>query len=88
MLANENIWIKATHGYFEQDDPAVHGVTESKVDLAKYPYDITGKNSGFISMNGLIIASSLALARGTFHFSLNDALHENGDKIIWAEYAP
>lgn len=88
MLANENIWIKATHGYFEQDDPAVHGVTESKVDLAKYPYDITGKNSGFISMNGLIIASSLALARGTFHYSLNDALHENGDKIIWAEYAP
>lgn len=88
MLANENLWIKATHGYFEKNDPALHGVTESKVDLSKFPYDINGRNSGFISMNGLVTASVLAMARGTFHYSLNDALNENGEKIIWAEYAP
>ena len=88
MLANDNLWIKASHGYFEKKDPAVHGVKESKVDLAKYPYDITGKNSGFISMNGLIVASALAMGRGSFHYSLNDALTENGDRVLWAEYAP
>ena len=88
MLANDNLWIKASHGYFEKKDPAVHGVKESKVDLAKYPYDINGKNSGFISMNGLIVASALAMGRGSFHYSLNDALTENGDRVLWAEYAP
>ena len=46
MLANENLWIKATHGYFQNEDPALHGVTESRVDLAKFPYDISGRNSG------------------------------------------
>ena len=67
MLANENLWIKATHGYFQNEDPALHGVTESRVDLAKFPYDISGRNSGFVSMNGLIVASTLALVRGSYH---------------------
>mgnify|MGYP007020627720 CR=1 FL=1 len=39
-------------------------------------------------MNGLIVASALAMGRGSFHYSLNDALTENGDRVLWAEYAP
>lgn len=88
MLTNENLWIKATHGYFENNNPAVHGVTGSKVDLAKFPYDVDGKTSGFISMNGLVVASALAMVRGTFHYSINDALNEDDSRIIWAEYTP
>lgn len=88
MLANENLWIKATRGYFENENPAVHGVTESKVDLAKFPYDIGGKNSGTVSMNGLVVASTLALVRGSFHYTLNDALNSDGERVIWAEYTP
>lgn len=88
MLASENLWIRASHGYFERNDPAVYGVTESRVDLSKFPYDINGRNSGFISMNGLVTASVLAMAKGSYHYNVNDSLSEDDAKIIWAEYAP
>ncbi len=88
MLLNENFWVRASHGYFTKEDPALHGVKESKVDLAKYPYDINGRNSGFISMNGLIVAAALAMVKGAFHYSMNDTLTENNERTIWAEYTP
>lgn len=88
MLANENLWIKATHGYFQNEDPALHGVTESRVDLAKFPYDISGRNSGFVSMNGLIVASTLALVRGSYHYTMNESFNSDKEKVIWAEYTP
>ncbi len=88
MLANENLWIRATHGYFENGNPAVHGVTDSKVDLANFPYDVDGRTSGSISMNGLVVASTLAMVRGSFHYSVNTALNEDDSQIIWAEYTP
>ena len=88
MLANENLWIKATHGYFQNEDPALHGVTESRVDLAKFPYDISGRNSGFVSMNGLIVASTLALVRGSYYYTMNESFNSDKEKVIWAEYTP
>ncbi|MDD6255648.1 MAG: AAA family ATPase [Eubacteriales bacterium] len=88
MLANENIWIKATDGYFDSKDPAVYGVTKSRTDISSSSVEIDGKNSGFISMNGLVTAAVLAMVRGSYHYEIIDSAADGDQKIIWAEYTP
>ena len=88
MLANENIWIKATDGYFDSKDPAVYGVTKSRTDISSSSVEIDGKNSGFISMNGLVTAAVIAMVRGSYHYEIIDSATDGDQTIVWAEYTP
>lgn len=85
METKSSFWLTAEHGYFEYHDPALYGVSEKTIDLATFPYDINGRNSGTIAMNGLITAASLAFVRGEIRM-LAGSEQVDGTHTIWAEY--
>lgn len=85
MKINENIWVKATHGYFSENDTAIFDIKDTVKEVARLPYGIEGKENGSVSMNGLVVAGALALARGNFHF-FSDRNSVKGKNSTWAEF--